>query len=94
MRRARRSARCAAIILLGWLGLCGLAAKASAQEELLQELKKVSRVELIGRRQLSAGAIRKVLKTKSPSFWPWREKPTLRFDYLAADVATDRKSVV
>jgi outer membrane protein assembly complex protein YaeT len=87
LRRARRSARCAAIILLGWLGLCGLAAKASAQEELLQELKKVSRVELIGRRQLSAGAIRKVLKTKSPSFWPWREKPTLRFDYLAADVA-------
>ena len=85
MRRARRSRR-AAILLGVLLGVCGLAAAASAQEELLQELKKVSQVELIGRRQLSAGAIRKVLKTKSPSFWPWREKATLRFDYLAADV--------
>jgi len=85
LRRARRSRR-AAILLGVLLGVCGLAAAASAQEELLQELKKVSQVELIGRRQLSAGAIRKVLKTKSPSFWPWREKATLRFDYLAADV--------
>ncbi|HET9328627.1 MAG TPA: BamA/TamA family outer membrane protein [Candidatus Eisenbacteria bacterium] len=91
MRRARRSARRAAIILGGLLGVCGLAAAASAQEELLQELKKVSRVELIGRRQLSAGAIRKVLKTKSPSFWPWREKPTLRFDYLTSDVEAIRQ---
>ncbi len=85
MRRARRSARRAAIIL-GWLlGACGLTAAAGAQEELLQELKTVARVEIIGRRQLSAGAIRKVLKTRGLSFWPWRTKPALRFDYLAAD---------
>src|SRR5262249_10285036 len=40
---------------------------------------------IIGRRQLSAGAIRKVLKTRGLSIWPWRDRPTLRFDYLAAD---------
>jgi outer membrane protein insertion porin family len=85
LRRARHSARRAAILLGVVLGVCGLAASPGAQEELLQELKKVTRVDLVGRRHLSAGAIRKVLKTKNPSFWPWRERPTLRYDYLAAD---------
>src|SRR5262245_282250 len=61
-------------------------APASAQEELLQELKTVARVEIEGRHQLSAGAIRKVLKTRGLSRWPWRDRPTLRFDYLRADV--------
>lgn len=86
MRRARRSARCAAIILGGVLGVCGLAAAANAQEELLQELKTVAQVQIEGRRQLSAGAIRKVLKTRGLSRWPWRDRPTLRFDFLRADV--------
>src|SRR6185369_12222156 len=86
LRRARRSARCAAILVGVVLGACGLAAVTSAQEELLQELKTVARVRLEGRRQLSAGAIRKVLKTRGLSIWPWRERPTLRFDYLRADV--------
>lgn len=69
------------------LGACGLAPVAHAQEELLQELKTVASVEILGRRHLSAGAIRKVLKTRGRSVWPWRDRPALRFDYLRADVA-------
>ncbi|TMQ67869.1 MAG: hypothetical protein E6K80_14855, partial [Candidatus Eisenbacteria bacterium] len=61
MRRVRRSAWRSAILLGGVLGACFLVAAAGAQEELLQELKTVTRVDIIGRRQLSAGAIRKVL---------------------------------
>ena len=60
MRRVRRSAWRSAILLGGVLGACFLVAAAGAQEELLQELKTVTRVDIIGRRQLSAGAIRKV----------------------------------
>src|SRR5262249_39709081 len=86
LRRVRRSARCAALFLSGLLGVGGWMNTASAQEELLQELKTVARVQIEGRHQLSAGAIRKVLKTRGLSRWPWRHRRTLRFDSLRADV--------
>lgn len=92
MRPARRSARRTAIVLgVAFLGACGQAPVAHAQEELLQELKTVASVQILGRRHLSAGAIRKVLKTRGKSVWPWRDRPALRFDYVRADVAAIRQ---
>ena len=91
MRPARRSARRAAILLGVVLGVGGMVAAAEAQEELLQELKTVARVRMEGRRQLSAGAIRKVIKTRGKSMWPWGDRPVLRFDYLRADVDAIRQ---
>jgi outer membrane protein assembly factor BamA len=77
-------------MLLGLVLGVGGAHTVNAQEELLQELKTVGRVHLAGRHKLSAGAIRKVLKTRPVSIWPWRDRPALRFDYLRADVQSIR----
>ena len=77
-------------MLLGLALGVGGALVVNAQEELLQELKTVAGVHLVGRHKLSAGAIRKVLKTRPVSIWPWREKPALRFDYLRADAQSIR----
>jgi outer membrane protein assembly complex protein YaeT len=59
---------------------------ARSQEELLQELKIIASVRIDGHRHLGAGAIERVMKTKNPSLWPWRERPVLRRDYLLSDV--------
>ena len=57
-----------------------------AQEEFPSELKAVNDVRLEGRRRVSAKEIRSVLKTRRPSFFPWRERPVVRLDFLNADV--------
>jgi len=82
----RRSVRCAAISCAWALAALLSAAPAFAQEELLQELKTISSVRLEGYRQLSEKALRRVMKTRRPSIWPWRETQVLRFDYLRADI--------
>ena len=84
----RRSLR-RAVIGCAWI-LAGLAwaAAANAQEELLQELKRISSVRLEGRHRPAAGTLRRAMKTRGPSVWPWRATPVLRFDYLRSDVLT------
>src|SRR6185295_6384928 len=57
-------------------------------EELLQELKRISSVRLEGRHRLPSGTLRRAMKTRGPSVWPWRKTPLLRFDYLRADTLT------
>ena len=85
MHPVRRSLR-RAITSCAWvLAALTWAASASAQEELLQELKRISAVRLEGRHRLSQTTLRRVMKTRGPSMWPWRETPLLRFDYLRAD---------
>jgi outer membrane protein insertion porin family len=51
------------------------------------ELKTVVRVKLEGRRHVPAREIWAMLKTRRPSFWPWRERPRLRLDFLRADTS-------
>jgi len=64
----------------------------AAQEELLQELKQISSLRIEGRRQVAAGRLKAVMKTRAPASWPrrwlpWRRTPVLRFDYLRSDTA-------
>ncbi len=86
MRPARRSGLRTAITLGGLLAALLGAAGVRAQEELLQELKTISSVHLEGRHRVSSGVLRRAIKTRGRSIWPWREAPVLRFDYLRADV--------
>ena len=45
----------------------------------------VADVRLTGLRHVSGKEVRAVLKTRPPSWLPWREKPALRRDFLRAD---------
>jgi outer membrane protein insertion porin family len=63
-----------------------LAARPSrAQEELLGELKTVSKVQFEGVHHIAHGTLRRQIKTQGPSFWPWHSKPTLRMDFIRSD---------
>ncbi len=73
------------------LGLLAFAPVAHAEDTgLPEELRTVERVSFqglhaLGRRQLVKGA---GLRTRPPSRLPWRERPSLRRDYLRADSAS------
>jgi outer membrane protein insertion porin family len=58
---------------------------ARAQEDLLGEIKTISTVRFEGRRRVGDGELRSVMKTRSSSRWPWREKQALRVDFLRSD---------
>ena len=60
-------------------------ADARAQQGLPGELRVVADVRLSGLRHVSSKEVRTVLKTRPPSWLPWREKPALRIDFLRAD---------
>src|SRR5262245_33239382 len=83
----RRRLRRAVLSCAGILLVLTSATTARAQEELLQELKRISSLRVEGRHRLSMGTLRRVMKTRGPSMWPWREVPLLRFDYLRSDTA-------
>jgi outer membrane protein insertion porin family len=67
------------------LGLMAPAAS-RAQEEFASELKTVQDVKFMGRRQVKERDIKAVIKTRDPSFLPWRARPIIRLDFLASDV--------
>jgi outer membrane protein insertion porin family len=74
----------------GWLSLgvtllALVPAAARAQQDFPTELRVIAEVRIEGRHHVSAHEIRGVLKTRPPSFWPWRERPALRLDFLRAD---------
>jgi outer membrane protein insertion porin family len=60
---------------------------AAARSDLESQLKTVAAVGLRGRHSVSGRELRAVLKTRSPSFWPWAERRLLRTDFLVADCA-------
>ncbi|MFI5369965.1 MAG: outer membrane protein assembly factor [Candidatus Eisenbacteria bacterium] len=74
------------IVLL--LGLAVAASAARAQEELLQELRSVHHVGIVGNRHVGDRELRDVLKTHSRGRWPWSERPPLRIDFLRADTTS------
>src|SRR5262249_36914933 len=52
------------------------------------QLRVIADVRFKGRKHLGKGQIKEArLKTRDPSRLPWRERPTLRMDYLRADTA-------
>lgn len=88
--RPRPASRAAALALGLALALAAAAPRAQAQEtELPEELRTIESVRYTGLRELSRGQLLKgaSLRTRRPSALPWRERPTLRRDYLRADSA-------
>jgi outer membrane protein assembly complex protein YaeT len=85
--RERAAALGAALVALA---LCHPVREAHAQADLFQELKSVEDVSFEGADHVSQGTLRRVLKTRSPSFWPWSDKVRLRLDFLRADTAAIR----
>lgn len=70
----------------------GMSARpAGAQDDLLGEVRTVAEVRFEGRLGVDAGELRSVMKTRGPSFWPWRERPALRADFLRADTLSIRE---
>ncbi len=73
------------------LAAVGVASRpARAQEDLLGELRTIAGVRFEGRQRVGAGELRSVMKTRGPSFWPWRERPALRADFLHSDTLAIR----
>lgn len=70
--------------------LAGAAGAARAQDAgLPEELRTIESVRFRGLKAIKVKALRKgaALRTRPPSRLPWRERPTLRRDYLRADSA-------
>ncbi len=63
---------------------------ARGQENLLGEPTTVAGVRFEGRHRVGSGELRSVMKTRGPSFWPWRDRSALRNDYLNADTLAIR----
>ncbi|HKQ57632.1 MAG TPA: BamA/TamA family outer membrane protein [Candidatus Eisenbacteria bacterium] len=68
----------------------GGARPADAQDDLLGEMRTVAKVRFEGRHRVGAGELRSVMKTRSPSIWPWRDKPIYRLDFLHSDTLAIR----
>jgi len=62
-----------------------------AQEDLLGEPRTIAAVEFNGRRNVGAGELRSVIKTRGPSFWPWRDRPVVKADFLRSDTLAIRE---
>ena len=84
VRKANALAIAAALLMLGGAVPCARAQNA----DLPEELRSVRDVRFIGMQALRKRSLRAAnLRTHQPSIFPWRDKPTLRRDYLAADSA-------
>lgn len=64
---------------------------ARAQDDLLGEPQRIAGVEFSGRRNVGAGELRSVIKTRGPSFWPWRDRPVVKADFLRSDTLAIRE---
>ena len=73
------------------LGAPGGAGPARAQPtgDLPEQLRVIADVRFRGTKHLGKRQLQEArLKTHDPSRLPWRERPTLRLDYLRADTAS------
>lgn len=92
MRPARASrgiehARCLALVAALLLPFPA-AAPAQVQGELPEQLRTIAEVQVRGMKKLPRRTLKQAnLKTRRPSLLPWRDKPSLRLDYLRADTA-------
>jgi len=96
--RPRRTGTRLATALVLWAALAPVAARAQPGGDLPEQLRFIQSVRLkglkhLGRRQFKTALLTRalpepVLKTRNPSPFPWRDRPTLRLDYLRADTAS------
>src|SRR5262245_58940433 len=90
--RTRPSGARGRVIVSLALAAVGIASRpAGAQEDLLGEPRTIADVRFEGRQRVDDGELRSVMKTRGPSFWPWRDRPALRPDFLRADTLTIRE---
>jgi outer membrane protein insertion porin family len=81
----------AACLLAALACLSPGAARAQGGGELPEELRVIASVKYQGMKKLGGRELRSAnLKTRRPSRLPWRERPSLRLDYLRADTAAIR----
>lgn len=78
-----------ACLVLASAGISGRPAQ--AQEDLLGEPRTIADVRFEGRQHVNAGELRSVMKTRGPSFWPWRDRPALLADFLRSDTLAIRE---
>ena len=65
-----------------------VSASAQSGGELPEQLRVISGVRFRGTKHLGPRQLKAAnLKTRKPSRLPWRERPSLRLDYLRADTA-------
>jgi hypothetical protein len=63
---------------------------ATAQEDLLGEIRTIDDVKFEGRDRVGSGELKSVIKTRQSSMWPWREREVLRPDFLRSDTLAIR----
>lgn len=86
--RAARHARVPACLLAALVLLSPAEPLAQPGGELPEQLRVIAGVKFQGRRHLGRRELKAAnLKTRKPSWLPWRDKPSLRLDYLRADTA-------
>jgi outer membrane protein insertion porin family len=76
--------------LLGFIACAPFVAPVHAQPggDLPEQLRVIADVRFRGTKHLGKRQLKEArLKTHDPSYLPWRERPTLRVDYLRADTA-------
>lgn len=93
MPRVRPRLTAAVVVVLGLVPMVAAVlptGMARAQDDLMGEIKTIASVRFEGRHRVSARELRSVIKTRSPSIWPWRDRPVLRADFLRSDTLAIR----
>lgn len=91
-RRARACPRRAVALLLGLilLGRGAPAGAARAEDDFSFQLKTVSSVRFVGVHHVPKGELRRALRTRPPSIWPWASRTPFRPDFLVSDTSAIR----
>jgi len=83
-----RTASAAACLVAALAAFGAEPARAQRDGDLPEQLRVIATVKFKGMKKLGNRELRTAnLKTRKPSVWPWRDKPSLRLDYLRADTA-------
>lgn len=76
------SARAFKLLVVGMLTIPSLA---SAAEDLLTQLRIVETLHFHGVSRVPVSELKRSLRTRPPSIWPWADKTPFRRDFLSAD---------
>ena len=84
---ARIAARALKLLVVGMLTI---PSPGSAAEDLLTQLRTVEALHFHGVRQVPVSELKRSLRTRPPSIWPWADKTPFRRDFLSADTLAIR----
>ena len=88
-RPAVADARPLLAAILAALALIGVV-PARAAEDFVSQLQTVAEIRFRGREQVPPRELRRALRTRTPSIWPWADEVPFRLDFLNADTAALR----